>query len=112
MVLQPRQGVGVDRRNDVGTRRQQLRELDVRRSELLDVARQLLRLWNALRLVDRFLRQKLAQAGALHHVAPAVLEEQAREILVPLQMLRTQREVHPAAYSNLQARLFVTGKLL
>ncbi len=102
MVLQPRQGVGVNRRNDVGTRRKQLRELDVRRSELLDVARELLRLWNALRLVDRLLREKLAQAGALHHVAPPVLEEQAREILVAFEMLGTQREVHSSLCSNLQ----------
>src|SRR5438045_5415323 len=84
-------------------RRQQLRELDVGRAELLDVARQFPRLRNPRLVLVRLLRQELVQPGARHQVAPPVLEQQAREILVTLEMFGPQREVHSEPYSNLQA---------
>ena len=105
VVLQPRERLGVHGRDDVGTRREELRELDVRRAELLDIARQLARFRNPRLVLVRLLRQELVQAGARHQVAPPVLEQQQREVLVALEMLGPQREVHPERYSNLQAGL-------
>ena len=102
IVLQPRERIGVDRRDDVGTSGEELRELDVGRPELFNVARELARLGNARLVLLHLLRQELVQPGARHQIAPPVLEQQPREILVALEMLGPQRQVHGPLYSNLQ----------
>src|SRR5581483_384566 len=80
--------------DDVRPRREELAELDVGGTEALDIARQLLGLGHARRALVRLLRQELVQPGACDEIAPSILPEEQREVLVALEVLRPQRQVH------------------
>ena len=99
VVLQPRERLGIGRRDDVGPSRQELRELDERRPELLHVVGKRLRLGPAGERLAGLLWEKVVQPGAAHPVAAAVLEEEPRYVLVALDMLGAQGE-HPGRSAN------------
>src|SRR4051812_5983129 len=110
VVLQPRERLTVRLRDDVRPRGEKLRELDVRRPKLLDVLRELARLRD-LRLVGvvHLLREELREACPGDEIPAPIAEQEHREVLVALQMLGSQREVHGGAYSNLQAYLLAAS---
>jgi hypothetical protein len=86
VVLQARQGLGVGGRHDVRPRGEQLAELDEGWPEPLYVGGELPRRRGRLAIVLRLLRQQLGEPCALHEVAPAILEQEQREVLVVLEM--------------------------
>jgi hypothetical protein len=86
VVLQTRQGLEIDGRQQVGSGREQLAELDECRAHRLEVVDELLGV-----LTGGFVL--VAQA-----LGPAVLDEQASNVAVARQMTGLQREGHAPLY--------------
>lgn len=89
-ILQPREGVQIRERQDVRARRQELAQLDERRAQALEIIRQLGRRRVRRRSGRAFVVQSGIEAGGLDQVAPPVLHQQHRHVLVPLEVLWLQ----------------------
>ena len=87
-VLQPGESVQIRRRQQVRARREELAELDERRPQGFEVLGELLRISGDL-LGDLDVRQ--IDVDGLDQVRAPVLDQQAGEILVALQVLRLER---------------------
>jgi hypothetical protein len=96
LVLEARERVEVGLRQEVGPRREQLRELDEGRPHPLDVGRKLLQLRRLYRLLalGRGALDGLLQPRVLHEVAPPVLHQQRRDVFVTFEMFGFEREAH------------------